>query len=109
MGVNWRETKSLGELSPSEALLALGQITEALASPQTRETNDAPSSRYELLEVSPEAQELADAARRFHRRARAAEDCRPELRQVADERREALTADEDAAAYATAMRQCHRK
>jgi hypothetical protein len=62
-----------------------------------------------VLGVSPEARELADAARRYHRRFRAAEDCRPQLRQVADAKRETLTPAEDAAEYAEGMKKFHRK
>jgi len=111
--IDWREPKSLSDLSSAEALQVLGAITEALAHPQ-QTMDEAP--RMAALGVSAEAQELADAARRFHRRGIAANDCRPALRQAADARRAqvvdkkpTLSVAEQAQAFADGARRFHRK
>jgi hypothetical protein len=72
------------------ALLALGQLSESLGSQQRETIATQYYSRFDLMDDSREALELANWAKRFHRRARTAEDCRP-LRQTADERRKRLT------------------
>jgi len=117
MGVDWRDTKSLGNLSPGEALVVLGQITEALKHPkEATETMDAAEDRRfaAIIDSSPEAIQFADACNAMGRRMRAAGDCRPELRIRSEERREVLdaqpkTAEEDAASYAASLRPFHRR
>jgi len=108
MRADWRKSETLDDLTTAEALMVLGQITEALASRQTQTVDTQDYSRLDLMAASPEGQELRDAALKFHRRARAAEDCRPTLRQTADERRE-LTPEEVADDFASQARAFHRK
>jgi hypothetical protein len=116
--IDWRQPKSLENLTASEALLILGQISESLNSKkETTETRDSGSfeaRRFNaLVNGSDEARQFADAARRFHRRATAAHDCRPALRVAADERRVTdapqKTPEELASEYASACREHHRK
>lgn len=107
------EGKVEKQISPERALLELGKIT-ALLERQDAQRPQAmdhmmEDRRFAAMAVSPEAQALSDWARRFHRRALAAQDCRPALRQAADERRELTPQEEDAREFAESMRAFHRK
>lgn len=109
--IDWRESESLENLTAAQALQVLGAITEALAHPQ--ETMDA-DPRMVALGTSVEAEELRQAALRFHRKGIAVHDCRPTLRESADERRQTQdeqkkSPEEDAAEFAAACKQHLRK
>ena|ERR1039458_5383844 len=120
MGViDWRDKTNLSNLSPGAAVIALGQILESLKHPQqASETTDAAADLHlQALSCSPEAQDLADAARAFHRKAIASRDCRPALRVRALEARETLDGKEKprqtpeacAETYASEMKAFHRR
>lgn len=121
-----REGWDMSEMSTAEAMAILRRISDALSVDSARETTDADSYVDADLQrrfgyISPAAQEFADSARRFHRSFAAAGDCRPALRERADERRSARVLDESpepeaaidaaklSAEYSESMRQHHRK
>jgi hypothetical protein len=107
--IDWRNKTSLENLSPSEAVMVLGQITESLQRRESTATLDHEDRRIaSAFSASAEAQQFADAANALGRKLRSVNDCRPSLRQTADAKRDA-TPEEDAAAFAEQMRQYHRK
>lgn len=124
--IDLTDTSKLSRLSPAQALIALGEISQILAQkPATTMTEDSADGRMlRRLSSTQEAEEFAAAAKRFHRRGIAARDCRPELRVAADERRSLVTdanaerfcptpdemaMEQEAADYASTLRQFHRK
>jgi hypothetical protein len=115
--IDWKDPETLHNLSPAQALVVLGQISAALANPESTETMDAADRRVLSL-VSDESQQFADACNRLGRKMRAAHDCRPELRIAAEEKREETrqvmdeqrkSPEEEARAYADTMKAWHRK
>jgi hypothetical protein len=103
-----------------EALIELGKISALLAQAQPEQftqTFDAdPELARRFGRISAEAQEFAADCKLFHRRTQSMSDCRPGLRMHAGERRKTedeqhavVTPEEDAKAYADAMRTVHRK
>lgn len=99
-----------------EALSELDKITNLLNRRKTETVKTEDAGAYdELAQIARDeelAREFADNARRFHRSAIAAHDCRPRLRVAAEERRaaqDAISDADDAAAYADVARTVHRK
>ena len=117
MSIEWGE-KSLSDLTGAEAIMALGRIAEALTHLQTSEIETLDHGDVRSNVIAQQAQEFAEAARQFHRGAISLHDCRPALRQAADERRDETrqvtdapqkTPAEEAAEYAAACRAHHHK
>ena len=110
--IDWRNTKSLSELNASEALQVLGMISEALKHSEPQQTMDATDPRVLAINDSAEAIAFADACNALGRKMRAVHDCRPQLRQAADAKRETrqrTSPEEDASDYASSCKAYHRK
>jgi len=105
---NWRDPSTLVGINAWEAFQVLAQIGAAFKQPTTdSSTHD---ERLDSLDVTREALEFATLANRLGSRMRSAHDCRPQLRQQADERRQTkMTAAEEAAEFAEQARQYHRR
>jgi hypothetical protein len=109
-------------MTHEEAIQKLHKITALLErehkqTAQPTETTDSDELSAVFRGITDEAQAFADAARRFHRKAAAVHDCRPQLRIAADEKRDerqvmdelGLTPEQDAAQYSDSMKAFHRK
>jgi len=112
--VNWKDPATLQNLTPTQALMILGEVCAVLDGKQAIETKDAEDPRLVALSASEEAQQFADAARAFHRRGIAAHDCRPQLRVQSEERRAQVTdaqksPEQLASEYAATCREHHRR
>jgi len=108
--IDWKRNK---EMPLAEALVELDRISRALKREDgATHTQDKDRQLQELFNGSEEGRAFADAARAFHRKAISIHDCRPALRQIAEERRQSateLSPEELASSYALAMREFHRK
>jgi hypothetical protein len=113
---NWRDLSTLHDISAFQAIQVLAQIG-ADFSTETRDqqlslTHDQAlaqlieDKRFAAMDASQEAVQFCDAANSLGRRLRSLKDCRPALRQAADEKREQMTPEEE---FAFAARQYHRK
>jgi hypothetical protein len=102
---NWRDPSTLVGINAWQAFEVLAEIGKAFKQPTTdSSTHD---TRLDSLDVTREARQFADACNSLGARLRSAHDCRPSLRQQADERREAkLDPFEE---YAANCRRFHRR
>jgi hypothetical protein len=98
--IDWRDVTSLHDINATQALMILGEIGNHFSQP-TRDSSLLEDQRLNVMDGSAEAASFADAANALGRKLRSAHDCRPTLRQLADEKRETkLDPDEEFAANA---------
>ncbi|HWY03019.1 MAG TPA: hypothetical protein VNX60_05075 [Candidatus Acidoferrum sp.] len=111
--INWRDASTLTNLSAFQAMQVLAEISAAFRqSTIDAGTHDALGSIVRSIDASDEAKTFADACNSLGRKIRSAKDCRPGLRQAADQKRDEarkLTADEEAAEFAANARAYHRR
>jgi hypothetical protein len=102
--INWRDPDTLVDINAWQAFEVLAQISAHFKQSTTdSSTHDA----LESLDASAEAAAFASACNSLGARMRSMHDCRPALRQQADQRRETkLDPDEE---YAANCRAFHRK
>jgi hypothetical protein len=98
---DWRDPSTLHDISAFQAM----QVLAAIGAHFKQSTVDAHDERLDSMDASQEAAAFADAANALGRRLRSQKDCRPALRQQADERRE----QDPALEFAENCRAFHRK
>ena len=102
--IDWRDPSTLHDINAFQAFQVLAEISAHFRQSTTdARTND----EFANMDATAEARAFADNANALGRRLRSQKDCRPTLRQQADERRE--TKLDDAEEFAANAKRYHRR